>query len=107
MSGEALIRWSSEGARIARGQAATELQAWEQAIAAGLSVCGDADTVKAVLITVDTAPAQLYPAIDPDGQFNEPATRTIAEQLLDQVRLDLTSREPDQRPEAVTTHNRA
>lgn len=107
MTGEAPVPWSSAGARIARGQAATELQAWEQAIAAALSVFGDADTVKPVLITVDTAPAQLYPAIDPNGQFNEPATRTIARQLLDQVRFDLTPREPEQRAEAVTRHHRA
>lgn len=107
MRGAALIQWSSAGARIVHGQAATELQAWEQAIAAALSVCGDADTVKPVLITVDTAPAQLYPATDPNGGFNEPATRTIAEQLLDQVRHDLTPREPDRRPAAVTTHNTA
>lgn len=107
MRGEALIHWSSAGARTARGQAATEVAAWEQAIAAALTVCSDADKVTPVLITVAAAPAQLYPAIDPDGQFNELATRIIAEQLLDQVRYDLPPREPEQHAEAVTTHNSA
>jgi hypothetical protein len=90
VKGETLIHWSSTGVRTTRGQAATELQAWEQAIVAALAVCGDTGAVKPVLITVDTEPAQLYPAVDPDGQFNEPATRTITEQLLAQIRQDLT-----------------
>jgi hypothetical protein len=95
---EALVHWSSTGVRTAYGQAATAVAAWEQAIAAALAVCADADAdadtdtdaAKPVLITVDAEPAQLYPAVDQNGQFNELATRTTAEQLLSQVRYDLT-----------------
>lgn len=41
------------------------------------------------MITVNAVPAQLYPAVDEGGQFDEPATWAAAEHLLAEVRAEL------------------